>query len=563
MIVNREFCFISRKSSFNHLKVKAMLVSNPLNFAKTLLAILAVISTIDSDRLFGQSGGINPGEIAGYRFIERTVIVKEPVTLSKWVEETQFETKEETEFRHITQVETKERRTVVRKPVTRTTMREERIVTRQPVTETRFREREIEETHFDLVTEMREEQFTVQRPVIETQFRDEQVTVRQRVSQEMIEVSNQTVFRPQTVSQTVLSPMQVPVVNNNTNTRIQWLQPGFYNDPTTGQNVFRRRGLHWVQSPTVSMQTALLPTTVETSTLVPETIQTRRPVEISRFEDRVETRRVPVEVQRMVTETATRQVPVTVKKPVVRRFVERVPFTETRFVDVEDVRQVPIQETVFEESVEIEPYEVEVSRWVPVTREVQVPRTVRRRVEYVEEREVERKIWVKVPVDRNGNALSVGEPVSESEMRSSLPHSSSYGTTNRAEPRYESSFQTRPQNAETRPHSVLIQETTEPTADNPGRDLQPIRSGSDTEGNSNQNRTIQPADLPPTLNGKSENDSPREANGSSSKFRLNDLDKITVLRPESSADSLTDSPATPPQPNGKEERRRDVLSTER
>jgi hypothetical protein len=546
-----------------------MFISNRCNYAKNLVVLgwlgwlsLAVNSGSTLAQSGGQSGaqsgGIRLDEIAGYRFVERTVFVKEPVTLSKWVEETQYETREETEYRHITQLEKKEKRTIVKKPVTRSTVREERVVTRKPITETRYREREIEETNYDLVTEMREEQYYVQRPVIETQYRDEQVTVRQKISEDLIEVSSQTVYRPQTVFQTVMSPTQVPVVANS-GTRLEWLQPGYYFDPVTGQSVYRRRGLHWVQSPTVSMGTALVPTTVETSTLVPETLQTRRPVEITRFEDRVETRRVPVEVQRMVTETASRQVPVTVKKPVVKRYVERVPYTETRYVDVEEIRHVPVQETVYEESVEIEPYEVEVSRWAPVTREVKIPKTVTRRVEYVEEREVEKKIWVKVPVDRNGNALSVGEPVSESEMRSSLPYSAGYGATDPAEPRYESSFQSKTDKSEPRPSSVLIRETQDPTADNPGRELQPLRPATGPEEKSAPTPAARPADLPPTLNGQSSARGTEESKDTSSGIKLNDLDKITVLRPE----TLTDSVPPPVRPDGKSERRQEVLAGER
>lgn len=535
-----------------------MLVFNSCKYAKVLLFVGMLGLAIDSGSLLGQSGGIQPSEIAGYRFVERTVLVKEPVTLSKWVEETRYETKEETEYRHITQLEKKEKRTVVKKPVTRTTMREERVVTRKPITETRYREREIEETNYDEVTEMREEQYYVQRPVTETQYRDEQVTVRQKISEDLIEVTNQTVYRPQTVSQTLMSPTQVPVVGNS-RTRLQRLQPGYYYDPGIGQSVYRRGGLHWVQSPTLSMETAMMPTTMETSILVPETVQTRRPVEITRFQDRVETRRVPVEVQRMVTETASRQVPVTVKKPVVKRYVERVPYTETRYVDVEEVRKVPVEETVYEESVEIEPYEVEVSRWVPVTREVKIPRTVTRRVEYVEEREVEKKIWVKVPVDRNGNALSVGEPVSESEMRSSLPYASGYGATDPAEPRYESSFQPATKSSEPRPGSVLIRQTEEPTADNPGRELQPLRPGAESGEKSAPTSATQPADLPPTLNGQPQTSPAEETNDTSAGIKLNDLDKITVLRPENPTD-----PVPPPaRPDVKTERRQEVLNSER
>jgi hypothetical protein len=135
-----------------------------------------------------------------------------------------------------------------------------------------------------------------------------------------------------------------------------------------------------------------------------------------------------------------------------------VPYTETRYVDVEEVKQIPVEETIYEEVVEIEPYEVEVSRWKDVTREIEVPRTVRRKVAYTEMQEVAEVVLVKVPVDKNGRDLSQGEPVSADELRSR--YSTGYGTTNGQLRQYEGKWtDSRKIDRVEPPKSVLIQET--------------------------------------------------------------------------------------------------------
>lgn len=478
---------------------------------------------------------LDPPEAVSYRYVERTVYVKEPVTLEKWVEETQYETQMVKDYRPVIETEKRERRNVVKKPVTRTTMKEQRTVVQKPMTETRYREREIQETSYEDVTEIRTEEYSTPRSIIETRYREEPYTVRQKVTEDLIEVKNETVYKPQTSRQTVYYPTQsvTPVTDPNSRARMQWLPPGYVIDPVTGQSVWRRRGLHWVQHPTPVVTTNYWPSTVDQTVLVPETIQTRRPVEVSRYVDRTETRRVPYEVERIVHETSSRQVPVTVKRPVVKRSVEQVPYSETRYVDVEEVKQVPVTETVYEDVVEIEPYEVQVERWKEVTREVQVPKTVRRKVEYQEMREVAKVIWVKIPLDRDGRALSMGEPVSEEEMRSSSRYSSGFGSTTDASSRYQGEWENGSKNETTkRPHSVLVEESSSQD-DQP---MQPIE----------KDHKQPSADQKPTLN-------------NSGRQNEDDIRNLTVVnRPRLDLDVR---PASRPviDPN----HRQDVLSVER
>jgi hypothetical protein len=464
---------------YRHTQIKSFLIRS----------VILVLASWFGVAGYAQTGSVNPDNGISYRYVERTIFVKEPVTLEKWVEETQFETQTVKEYRPVVETEKRERRTVVKKPVTRTTMKEQRTVVQKPVTETRYREREIQETSYDYITEVRTEQVTVPKSVIETRYREEPITIRQKITEDLIEVKNETVYKPQTSQQTVFypAPAVTQFVDPNARPRMEWLQPGYYTDPLTGQSVWRRRGLHWVQPNATVVTTNYMPSTVEQTVLVPETVQTRRPVEVSRYVDRTETRRVPYDVERVVHETVSRQVPITVKRPVVKRSVEQVPYTETRYVDVEEVREIPVTETVYEESVEIEPYEVQVERWKEVSREVQVPRTVRRRVEYEEMREVAKKVWVKVPIDREGRALSLGEPVSEEELRSSGRYSGGYRSTTETSSRYQGEWESR-SNPETakRPHSVLVEES----GDRDDPPMQPIE----------RDRKPSTADEKPTLN---------------------------------------------------------------
>lgn len=513
--------------------------------------------------LYG-SNGIHPNDIAGYRYIQRTIYVNEPVKVEKWVEETEMVTEKRVEHKHVINTEQRERRRTVRKPVTRTTIKEERRTVRKPITETKYREREVQQTRFETSTEMREERVVVQRPVIETAFRDEQVTVRRQVSENLIEVTNQTVLRPQSTTETALVPLQWQntYTDMSARPRLQWLSRGQYTDPAAGTTVYRRPGLHWVQPTNTVNQTAFLPTTVERQQWVPESIQTRRPVEISRFEDQVETRRVPFEVQRMVSETEIRQTPVTVRKPVVERFVERIPYTETRYEFVEEIRSVPVEETVFEDVVEIEPYEVEVARWVPVTTEVEVPRTVRRKVASTEDREVAKTIWVRVPVDSQGRILGNGEPVSETEALSSGRNVGGDGSTStqleesRFKAIWNGSNATGSTESGRRLGSIVVPESAENSSK--ADSLKSLNQGSSNEQSVPSDRPqSKPADIPPTLNSVLELDSPDER----SQQQLRDLERLTVYRPGIDLEIDLIQPQSKPKfsPN----HRQDIIATEK
>ena len=374
---------------------------------------------------------INAQEPSAYKLVPQTVFEQQPVKVTQWVDETVHETQQVTTYKMVWQTETRERRNVEYKPVRKTVEREKRVVVRKPIVETLFREQRTEETTYDEVTEMRDETYTVRKPVRETRMREEQVTVRQPVTEKLIQVQRTTTYRPVVRTQTMMVPSQAVVqqfqtaIDPTRRARMRRLTPGFYTNPVTGQTEFRRRGLHWVQ-PTVSVPVAstvpvLVPQQVGQVDFVPETTEQRKPVEITRFVEKVETRKVPIEVERIIEETATRKVPVTVRIPRKKVTIEKVPYTRTTFRDEVTVTKVPHTETTYEKVETIEPYTVEVPRWIPETKEIRVPRKVSKRVEYEEMREVPRTIMMKVPLDACGNPLPGVAPI-----RSEMPET---GTT--------------------------------------------------------------------------------------------------------------------------------------
>ena len=459
-------------------------------------------------------------EWTSYQLVPQTVYVKEPVTRTRWVEETVYEKQKVTSYKPIWQTEKRERTRTYRKPIKKTSLREERTIVRKPVRETKYRERRVEETSYELITEMREEQYTVRKPVVETQMRDEQVTIRKKVTEDMIEVQNVLTYRPVTVPQQQLVPIdvtvnqQLTVTDPNARPRMRWLPPGNYIDPQTGQSVYRRRGLHWVQ-PELDLEVAssvpmLAIQETEATTYVPETIQRRRPVEITRYVDSVETRKVPVTVERMVEETQTRKVPVTVKKPITKVTIEKIPYTETRYVEEVVVQKVPIVETEYEEVTEVEPYEVEVARWVTVTQDVEVPKVIRRRVDYETTEEVRKTVMMKVPIDACGVPIGPAVPLYDDPTSkpatvssgSSSAWSTDFGTATRnfspvesapqetevlkpsetseqpaAEIRYPGQWNrenSEPLSESSGRKSILVPETSEPSVTNPSTSLKPI-----------------------------------------------------------------------------------------
>jgi|GEM_PF-2504141 len=349
---------------------------------------------------------------SGCQLVPQTILEPQTVTTYRWELQTEYETRPVTVAKPVVVTEARERRNVVYKPVQKNRILEEHYEVLKPITETSFREETIQETVYETSTEMQTQQFVVEKPIIETQYRDEQVLVRKPVTQTVLQTENVLAYRPQTVAQTVYLPTNVavsqvvrqPVFNN----RLQWLPGGYYADPVSGVPTWQRTGLHWVPNPPVTqtfLQPGLIPTQQLETAYVPEVVQTQKPVTMTAWQDCYETRRVPLEVQRTERSVESRQVPVEVRKPVIRTRVEKVPVETVRYEKQNMVRRVPFVETTYEKIEQVEPYEVQVQKWVNETSTIQVPKQVWKRIESQTVQMVPRTVLQSVPVDAFGNLL--------------------------------------------------------------------------------------------------------------------------------------------------------------
>ena len=124
-----------------------------------------------------------------------------------------------------------------------------------------------------------------------------------------------------------------------------------------------------------------MPTTVQSTALVPEVVQRSEPVEVTRYVDKVELRKVPVEVTKMIEQVEVRKVPVTVRRPKITKRIERIPYQETTYKEKIVTRTTPVTETSYESVEQVEPYEEQTCRWVQHTEEIKVPTSVRKRVD--------------------------------------------------------------------------------------------------------------------------------------------------------------------------------------
>ena len=387
------------------------------------VGLLLVISGSGS-RLMGQTDCVT------YQYVPQTVYETVPTTQSRWVNETVYETKQVTTYKPVWQTETRERKTTVLKPVYKTSEREEKYIVRRPVIETTYEEREVRETTYETVTEMQEQRYLVEKPVIETEYREEQVVVRKPVTQQMLKTENITTYKPVNVSETQYIPSMT--VNNEWvwnpeagRARLRRVTPGCYIDPATGQTVYSSRRLAWVRPGEYQVQSSMVPTltpqVVNRTTYVPETVQRQTPVEMTTYQDTIETRKVPIQVQKTTQSIEVRKIPISVQKPVVKIRTEKVPVEKVTYRDEERVRKVPVNEVTYERVEKIEPYEVSTCQWVAETREVRVPKTVTRRVDYQVNQTVARTIMKRVAVDAWGNIVS--DPAAETVVTST----STYG----------------------------------------------------------------------------------------------------------------------------------------
>jgi hypothetical protein len=149
-------------------------------------------------------------------------------------------------------------------------------------------------------------------------------------------------------------------------------------------------------------------TQVPVTTMQPQVVTQRVPLNVTRFVDETVTQETPVQVTRMQAFEEVRDVPVTVQRPVTQRITRKIPVETTRYEREEIVRpvQVSVQKMVTEEVTE--DYNVQVQRMNYEVRKVQTPRTVEKWVPYQTYKMVPRTVVMRVPVGAYDEVIDGG-----------------------------------------------------------------------------------------------------------------------------------------------------------
>jgi hypothetical protein len=347
-------------------------------------------------------------EFGDYNIVYKTVYERQPVTRYKLVVETVYEEREVTVRRPEWTVETQTRKVFTRKPVTEQSTRIRKRTVMKPVWETRYRTQERQEIHYDTEESERIEYRTILRPVIERHDVERHYTVQKPVTETVTKYERVLTYRPHVDYRTEIVDRGEHVYDlvrqpGKVSHRLKWLPSGYYCDPATKQQVWRRAGLHWVPQQAadqVKVQRRYVPNLIEKQVPVhswrPEVVTLETPVATTRYVDEQIVERVPVTVQRMVRVEQMRRVPVTVRKPVVETIVEKIPYRVLRWEPQEIVDEIPITTRRYVLEEYEEQVSVRVCRMVTETKKIQVPHTVRRWVKYESTRLVPRRVMQRV-----------------------------------------------------------------------------------------------------------------------------------------------------------------------
>jgi hypothetical protein len=363
-----------------------------------------------------------------YRLVYKTVCEQRQMTACKIEYETAYEERPVTTYKPVWETELREERYTVAKPVTETSEREEVYTVLKPVWETQMRDNSYTRIRYVQETAEREERYIVNRPVTETSEREEVYTVMKPVYETSYRTENYTVMRPQTVCRTQVvdqgfyadQTVMKPAASAN---RLKWVPGATAIDPLTGQAVYQRPGLYWVQVPrgTYEVQRVwqpnYVPQQVQQTYMVPATESRQVPVQTMRYEQEQVVRKVPVTVCRTVQEEVVKKVPYTVLKPVEERVEQQVPVQVCRMVSERQVRKIPVTtcRMVYEERVVQKP--VQVCKMVATQETVRVPHCVEKRIPVTYTYSVPRVVCYREPIGPCGEPLGV----SPSETGVSMP----------------------------------------------------------------------------------------------------------------------------------------------
>jgi len=378
-----------------------------------IVCALGLATTVGLGQLHGQQNygptQLESTRIASHEWVLVRLNIERPIERRELVTETAYDSREVTRTRPTWVYETHYRTVTRRVPVEQERTIQQTTSVEKPVIETAFEERVVTQTVMRSITDTEQQRHVVQRPVQRTEYRDETVVVEKPVEQTYYQTENVTTWRPVTQTQTVYKQGVVPVTQQvpaNTNPSLDWQRRGYYTNPATGEQVWRRPGFYWTKSPeTCQVQTNYVPTLIpeqQTSTAyVPETVQQYKPVVVAGTTRTYETRKVPVTVDATESVVEYRDVPVTRYEPVTETRTEKVPVNRLRYETQTTTRDIPIRETVYETVTEEEPYQVRVMKEVSETSTERVPRKVERYVTRHSTERVVRNVYVSVPLDEN------------------------------------------------------------------------------------------------------------------------------------------------------------------
>jgi hypothetical protein len=176
----------------------------------------------------------------------------------------------------------------------------------------------------------------VMKPVVETAYRTECQTVLRPVTTCQTQYVDHGCFGDQLVMKPGLPA-----------TRLTWQSATCAVDPATGQTVYQRAGLYWVQTPRGQYEVQkvwhpnVVAQQVQQTNYVPETVTQQVPVQVQKMVAEQCVRKVPVQVCKIVTEQCVRKVPVTTCKMVYEERVEQVPYQVCKMVAQQETIRVP------------------------------------------------------------------------------------------------------------------------------------------------------------------------------------------------------------------------------
>jgi hypothetical protein len=356
-----------------------------------------------------------------YRLVYKTVCEQKQMTAYKIEYETSYEERPVTTYKPIWETQMREERYTVAKPVTESSEREERYTVQKPVWETQMRDNSYTRIRYVQETAEREERYTVNRPITETAEREEAYTVLKPVYETSARTETYTVMRPQTICQTQMIDRggfidQTVMKPEAPATRLRWMSGTNAVDPATGQTVYQRSGLYWVQVPRTTCevqkvwQPNIVPQQVQQTFYAPQVESRQVPVQTVRYEQERVVRKVPVTTCRIVQEEVVKKIPYTVMRPVEERVEQQVPVQVCHMVTEEQVRKIPVTtcRMVYEERVEQKP--VQVYKMVAVQGTVRVPHCVEKRTPVTYTYNVPHVVCYREPIGPCGEPLNVTAP---------------------------------------------------------------------------------------------------------------------------------------------------------